>query len=138
MFPQKREEESLYAVCEGHLKRQFQKKCVPAIMNMNHTSTKNAEIKIRIRKEDKTRLQEMAKKQNMTLSDYMLTKCFSGTDKYTRMIPDAVETWNTYNQILHTMKNTDDEHLKTNVESIINHALQKTRFQKGEMNHEQD
>lgn len=128
----------MYAVCEEHLKRQFQKKCVPAIMNMNNTSTKNAEIKIRIRKEDKTRLQEMAKKQDMTLSDYMLTKCFSDTDKYTRMIPDAVETWNTYNQILHAMKNADDKQLKMTVESIINHALQKTQFQKGGLNHEQN
>lgn len=104
---------------------------------MNPAPTKNAEIKIRIRKQDKTRLQELAKKQDMTLSDYMLTKCFTDTDNYIQMIPDAVETWNTYNKILHTIKTTDDKPLRMTVESIINQALQKTHFSKGETNNEQ-
>lgn len=106
-------------------------------MNMNHTSVKDTEIKVRISKQDKTRLQESARKQNMTLSNYILTKCFSDTDFYIRMIPDAVETWNTYNKILHAIKTTDDKLLMTTVENIINHALQKTQFSEGEMNNEQ-
>lgn len=94
----------MYAVCRWHLKYQIQKTAYLLIMNMNHSSTKNAEIKVRIHKQDKTRLQELAKKQNMTLSDYILTKCFTNTDNYIQMIPDAVETWNTYNKILRAVK----------------------------------
>lgn len=107
-------------------------------MNMNHTSTKNTEIKIRIRKQDKTKLQELVKKQNMTLSNYILTKCFTDTDHCIQMIPDAVETWNTYNQILHAVKNAPDKHLMDEVENIIKHALQNPQFQKGEVNNEQN
>lgn len=104
---------------------------------MNHTSVKDTEIKVRISKQDKTRLQESARKQNMTLSNYILTKCFSDTDFYIRMIPDAVETWNAYNRILHAIKTTDDKLLMMTVENIINHALQKTQFSEGKMNNEQ-
>lgn len=104
---------------------------------MNHTSAKNAEVKVRISNQDKTKLQESARKQNMTLSNYILTKCFSDTSFNIQMIPDAVETWNTYNKILHAIKAADDKALMITVESIINHALQKAQFSKGEMNNEQ-
>ena len=107
-------------------------------MNMYHSSNKNTEIKVRIYKQDKTRLQELAKKQNMTLSDYILTKCFTDTANYIPLIPDAVETWNTYNKILHAVKNTQDKQLMADVENIISQALQKTRFSEGGTDHGQD
>lgn len=128
----------MYAVCRWHLKYQIQKTAYLLIMNMNHSSTKNAEIKIRIRKEDKTRLQESAKKQNMTLSDYILTKCSTDTDNYIQMIPDAVETWNIYNKILRAVKNTHNKQLMTDVENMISQTLQKTRFSEGGTDHGQD
>lgn len=95
-------------------------------MNMNHTSVKDTEIKVRISKQDKTKLQESARKQNVTLSNYILTKCFSDTDIYIQMIPDAVKTWDTYNQILHAVKNAKDRQLMDEVENIIIYALQKS------------
>ncbi len=127
----------MYAVYEERQKLKAQKSAYLLIMNMNHTSVKNTEIKVRISKQDKTRLQELARKQNMTLSNYILTRCFTDTELYIQMIPDAVETWNAYNKILHAVKTTDDKLLMMTVENIINHALQKTQFSKGEMNNEQ-
>lgn len=54
------------------------------------------------------------------------------------MIPDAVGTWNTYNQILHAVKDTHDKHLMDEVENIIKLSLQNPHFQKGEVNNEQN
>lgn len=127
MFPQKIERRKACTLTSKDTKNlKHKKSAYLLIMNMNHTPAKNTEIKVRISTQDKTRLQELAKEQNVTLSNYILTKCFSDTDLYIQLIPDAVKTWNAYNQILHVVKNTNDRHLIDDVENVINYALQKS------------
>ncbi len=94
---------------------------------MKHTSVvKNTEIKVRINEKDKIQLQESARKQKMTLSNYILMKCFTDTDCHIKMIPDSVRIWDTCNRIIHAVESTHDKNLLTEVENIIKHGLQKS------------
>jgi uncharacterized protein (DUF1778 family) len=86
---------------------------------MIQNDTKNAEIKIRISKQDKKTLQHIANKQNTSLSDYIRSKCIEDLDSRLNLIPDAVETWNAYNEILREIDATGNQKLKETIQEII-------------------
>lgn len=96
------------------------------IKYMKDKNIKNADINIRIRKQEKEKLQTLAKKQGVTLSNYILTKCLTDTNELLQLIPDAVDTWNTYNEIFHAVESTNDTQLTETIRHIINRHLPKT------------
>jgi hypothetical protein len=92
---------------------------------MNKHYTKSEEIKIRISKQDKNYLQNQADKQNIPLSDYIRSICLSDINSRVQQIPDAVETWDTYNEILLTVNSTGNKNLSEAIKSIIAKQLTK-------------
>lgn len=64
-----------------------------------HKNNKDAEIKIRVSKEQKKELQEKARLYGKTLSSYILNCCMDDKHELLQLIPDAVELWNLVNEL---------------------------------------
>jgi hypothetical protein len=52
-------------------------------------------------------------------------------------MPDAVETWNAYNEILRAVKSTGNQNLSETIESIINKHLPKATNEKRRSNEQE-
>jgi hypothetical protein len=104
---------------------------------MKKSTIKNAEIKIRIREQDKGYIQKCADKQGVPLSDYIRSICLNDNNSRIQLMPDAVETWNAYNEILRAVKSTGNQNLSETIESIINKHLPKATNEKRRSNEQE-
>lgn len=78
---------------------------------------KDSDIRIRINRQDKEELIKKAYGMDMSISGY-IAKALDNYDKL-QQIPDAVLVWQSYNEILRTIKQSNNEPLLQTVEEII-------------------
>lgn len=80
---------------------------------------KDSEIKIRVTKEVKKTLQDNAKKNGVSLSNYILTPHTKDAVELLKLIPDAIDTWNMLNELFCTMKSTPDTQIVKKINNIL-------------------
>ncbi|MDE6914119.1 MAG: DUF1778 domain-containing protein [Lachnospiraceae bacterium] len=88
--------------------------------NTIHKNNKDAEIKIRVSKEQKKELQEKAKLYGKTLSSYILNCCMDDKHELLQLIPDAVELWNLVNELYRSIESASNARV-TELEVQDNH-----------------
>ncbi len=99
--------------------------------NTIHKNNKDAEIKIRVSKEQKKELQEKAKLYGKTLSSYILNCCMDDKHELLQLIPDAVELWNLVNELYRSIESASNARV-TELEVQDNHLI--TYMQKNNPN----
>ena len=99
--------------------------------NTIHKNNKDAEIKIRVSKEQKKELQEKAKLYGKTLSSYILNCCMDDKHELLQLIPDAVELWNLVNELYRSIESASNARV-TELEVQDNHLI--TYIQKNNPN----
>lgn len=101
--------------------------------NSKNNSTKNLGINLRVTEEERKLIHENAKEHNMSVSSYIITQCTENKNELIQLIPDAVETWNVLNEILHAMKSMSDAQLIEKLNSILNAYKQKNIQNQGDI-----